>query len=247
MNGDYEEDYEEDYEDIIENEITIPLDPEDRALQIENYSNVISMDREKVLDIEEDIEEMDLPAIVKNWEKVATSYSRYNNIPAIIGFYTLLGDLVKNMVEIPFGPTTNDTRIHFCWIQTARTGKTTLIMYVLNPVAKEIFEELKEDDYIDSKLVNFADYNTASLVGSHYENKKYNEDEEQVDKIYDDEIARLATLLNNEDINQIEYLKKLNEAEEKRDLAKQRWVLEKGPIHGEGIISIMVLMYMKKY
>ena len=77
-----------------------------------NYDN-------ETLDAEEkEVQEIGLPQIVKNWERVATGYSRYNNIPAIIGFYTLLGDLVKNMVEIPFGPTTNDTRIHFCWIQT---------------------------------------------------------------------------------------------------------------------------------
>ena len=101
---------------------------------------------DEILDREqEEVREIDLPAIVRNWEKVATSYSRYNNIPAIIGFYSLLGDLAKNMVEIPFGPTSTDTRVHFCWIQTARTGKTTLISYVLNPVAKEIFKELEDD------------------------------------------------------------------------------------------------------
>ena len=143
MNENYD-----DYEDIIEEERPIAPKQEVEGIPFaeEHFLNTPVLEEEGVkLDAkEEDIEEIDLPTIVRNWEKVATSYSRYNNIPAVIGFYTLLGDLVKNMVEIPFGPTTTDTRIHFCWIQTARTGKTTLIMYVLNPVAKEIFKAIKK-------------------------------------------------------------------------------------------------------
>ena len=55
---------------------------------------------DEILDREqEEVREIDLPAVVRNWEKVATSYSRYNNIPAIIGFYSLLGDLVQ-LVQI---------------------------------------------------------------------------------------------------------------------------------------------------
>ena len=140
---------------------------------------------DEILDREqEEVREIDLPAVVRNWEKVATSYSRYNNIPAIIGFYSLLGDLAKNMVEIPFGPTSTDTRVHFCWIQTARTGKTTLISYVLNPVAKEVFKELEDDPYVDSKVLNFADYTTAALVGTYFENKKFIEDPEKIQQIF---------------------------------------------------------------
>tara|TARA_R110002012_G_scaffold320774_1_gene545484 strand:- start:875 stop:2440 length:1566 start_codon:yes stop_codon:yes gene_type:complete len=191
---------------------------------------------DEILDREEkEVKEVDLPAIVRNWEKVATGYSRYNNIPAIIGFYSLLGDLAKNMVEIPFGPTSVDTRIHFCWIQTARTGKTTLIMYVLNPVAKEIYKELEDDPYVKSEVLSFADYTTAALVGTYFENKKYIDDEEKIQKIYDDEEVRLSTLLEDEELTQREYLKGLEDAEEKRNNSKERWVIEYGPIHGEGM------------
>ena len=191
---------------------------------------------DEILDREqEEVREIDLPAIVRNWEKVATSYSRYNNIPAIIGFYSLLGDLAKNMVEIPFGPTSTDTRVHFCWIQTARTGKTTLISYVLSPVAKEIYKELEDDPYVKSKVLNFADYTTAALVGTYFENKKFVEDPEKIQQIFNDEETKLATQLGNEEITQAEYLKKLNEAEELRDLAKERWIIEYGPIHGQGL------------
>lgn len=43
--------------------------------------------------------EVDLPAVVRNWEKTAISYSRHNNIPSIIGFYSILGDLVKGSLK----------------------------------------------------------------------------------------------------------------------------------------------------
>lgn len=214
---------------------------------------------DEILDREqEEVREIDLPAIVRNWEKVATSYSRYNNIPAIIGFYSLLGDLAKNMVEVPFGPTSTDTRVHFCWIQTARTGKTTLLSYVLNPVAKEIFKELEDDPDIESKVLNFADYTTAALVGTYYENKKFVEDPEKIQKIYDDEVDKIETnyadevrkleerLMPRGNLTQEQFVvedtklisernKQLRLAEETRDLAKERWIIEYGPIHGEGL------------
>ena len=122
-----------------------------------------------------EVREIDLPAVVRNWEKPAISYSRHNNIPSIIGFYSILGDLVKRFIEIPYGQTTTDTRIHYVWIQTARSGKTTLVMYVLTPVAKKIFEELENDPYVESAVLNLADYTTASLVGDHIFNEKFKE------------------------------------------------------------------------
>jgi hypothetical protein len=190
----------------------------------EYYYNVEEIQEENI-----QVSEQDLPAIVRNWEKVAISYSRYNNIPAIISYYNLLGDLVKNMVEIPFGPTTNDTRIHFCWIQTARTGKTTLIMYVLTPVAKSIYEDLHDDEYVDSDVVNFADYNTASLVGSHTENKNFSENAEE---IYGREMQEIdENIIYTVD----ERTEAIRSAREKRDANSSRWNVHLGPIHGEGI------------
>lgn len=184
---------------------------------------------EEILDKEEqEVQEIDLPKVVREWEKVAISYSRYNNIPAIIGFYVLLGDLVKHMVEVPYRTTTVDTRIHFCWIQTARSGKTTLIMYVLNPVAKAIFEELK-DDGIESTVLNFADYNTPSLVGSHVLNESFVENAEE---IYAKE---MDTIDNNVVMNIDERTTAIRDATVKRDKTMERWIVVKGPIQGEGL------------
>ena len=195
-------------------------------------------DYEEILEpvhTEEKEEEIKLPTIVQNWERVSVSYSRHNNIPAIITFYSLLGDLVKNFVEVPWGETSTDTRIHFCWIQTARSGKTTLIMYVLNPVAKRIYEELKDDPYIsDATVLNFADYNTASLVGSHILNVDADgrsQFDSNAEQNYTDEVLRLTEA----DMHPDDRAMLLEVARNTLERTKDRWLIEKGPIDGQGV------------
>ena len=194
---------------------------------------------DETLDAEQQqVREIDLPAVVRNWEKTAISYSRHNNIPSIIGFYSILGDLVKRFIEIPYGQTTTDTRIHYVWIQTARSGKTTLVMYVLTPVAKKIFEELENDPYVESAVLNLADYTTASLVGDHIFNEKYKEDagdilEKELRAIEGDPMNGIAPTrnFNNDD----ERIQAVNEAYETYEMSKDRWIIDYGPLHGEGI------------
>ena len=194
-----------------------------------NNYDMEDYDMGNVLEENQLVSEQDLPSIVRNWEKVCTTYSRYNNIPAIISYYTLLGDLVKNLIEIPFGATTTDTRVHFCWIQTARTGKTTLLHNVLTGVSKSIYEQLEADEYVNSKVVNFADYNTASLVGSHTENKRFNEDALQ---IYNRDIQ---TIEENIVMTIDERATAMQLAVETRDRTSERWTIHLGPVNGEGI------------
>ena len=194
-----------------------------------NYDEEYGHDEGTLDEEQELVREIELPAIVRKWENIAVSYSRNNNIPAIIGFYSLLGDMVKNMIEIPFRDTSIDTRVHFCWIQTARTGKTTLLSYVLSPVAKEIYEKLADDEYVNSKVVNFADYTTASLIGNHTENKKFNEDAEE---LYQQEIEAID---NNAMLDVDERTNRINASIKKRDRTKDNWHTHLGPIHGEGM------------
>ena len=182
--------------------------------------------------------EVDLPAVVRNWEKTAISYSRHNNIPAIIGFYSILGDLVKRFIEVPYGQTTTDTRIHYVWIQTARSGKTTLEMHVRTPVAKKIYEDLKDDPYVESGVINLADYTTASLVGDHIFNENYKEDAEDI-------LARELRAIEGDPMNGVaptrnfttddERIQAVNDAYENYESSKDRWIIEYGPLHGEGI------------
>tara|TARA_R100001015_G_C4634566_1_gene201323 strand:+ start:6389 stop:7978 length:1590 start_codon:yes stop_codon:yes gene_type:complete len=173
-------------------------------------------------------EEAGLPKIVENWKRVSLNHSRHNDIPAIIGFYTLLGDMVKNMVQIPFGATSIDTRVHFCWIQTARTGKSTLLSNVLSPVCKDVYSKLQSEQLLKSKLVKFADYTTASLIGSHTENKKFDEDAQET---YD----RRITEIDNSDYGLEDDLEEREKAEKQYQRTKDNYHIHLGPIHGEGI------------
>jgi hypothetical protein len=80
-----------------------------------------------------------LPAVVREFQKSAIEVSHYNDIPAGISFFNILGQVVKDFVIIPNGRNHEDTRIHFCWVQTSGTGKSTLWNFV-GPVANKTFE-----------------------------------------------------------------------------------------------------------
>ena len=111
------------------------------------------------------------------------------------------------MVEIPFENTTVDTRIHFADIQTARSGKSTLINYVLKPVTEIIYEELE----IDNEVLSVIDYTTPSLIGSHIENKKFDENAEQtLEKAQEVLNAKLRTIEENQQYNDEERVTRIN-------------------------------------
>lgn len=82
-----------------------------------------------------------LPKIVAEFQADAAKVSHYNEIPAAMSFFTILGQISKEFVTIPTGRNREDSRIHFCWIQTSGTGKSTLWNFV-GPVAKRTFERI---------------------------------------------------------------------------------------------------------
>ena len=57
-----------------------------------------------------------LPELVQTWTKTFGQVSRHNEFPAILAYLTMLGQLMKDFVRIPYGFTIEDTRIHVCWI-----------------------------------------------------------------------------------------------------------------------------------
>ena len=181
-----------------------------------------------------------LPETVSKFKKVCCTYSRYNDVPATIGYYSILGDLVKHMVEIPFGPTTIDTRVHLLNIQTARSGKTTLIKYVLLPLMEEIYKDLGDiEDNDGKKLVagkvcKLTDYTTASLIGSHTENQNYTDDEDELNRIYEDDNNTTNNKYVNNIITEIERDNEREQHRLKRERNKEPWLIHFGPIHGEG-------------
>ena len=62
-----------------------------------------------------------LPVIVREFQKSAVEVSHYNDIPAGISFFTILGQICKDFIIIPNGRNHEDTRVHFCWVQTSGT------------------------------------------------------------------------------------------------------------------------------
>jgi len=84
-----------------------------------------------------------LPKVVRDFQKSAVEVSHYNDIPAGVSFFTILGQVVKDFITIPNGRNHEDTRIHFCWIQTSGTGKSTLWNFV-GPVANRTFKAINE-------------------------------------------------------------------------------------------------------
>ena len=66
-----------------------------------------------------------LPRVVKDFQKSAVEVSHYNDIPAGISFFTILGQIVKDFIIIPNGRNHEDSRVHFCWVQTSGTVSYT--------------------------------------------------------------------------------------------------------------------------
>ena len=137
---------------------------------------------ESIKEVEGDEE---LPAVVKEWVKEFGRVSRLNEFPAIISFFILLGQVMKDMVQIPYGPTTEDTRIHGCWIQTARSGKSVLNDYFLE-IANMTFAMINDaDDLFGDKekefnIFDIIEYTDAALIGTTEEvdNPEYGEPDE---------------------------------------------------------------------
>ena len=176
------------------------------------------------------ITEAELPSLIRAFEQTATQYSRENNLPAIMGYFNIMGSLLQDYIEIPVGQTSIDTRCHFVWIQTARTGKTTLIDYVLKPVATKLIEELNPTD--EYRIVSLDDYTTASLAGSHKENVKYDPAAEQQ---WVAEQARLIRLRDEGEIEEGQYEIQYARGEEKYERTKDEYFEFPSQLEGNGI------------
>ena len=84
-----------------------------------------------------------LPRIVQEFQKDAVNVAHYNEIPAAVSYFVILGQICKDYIKIPNGFTIEDSRIHFCQIQTSGTGKSTLYNFV-GPVAKSLFKKIND-------------------------------------------------------------------------------------------------------
>jgi len=142
----------------------IDIEDEDRL-----YYEGLAVEQEK-----RDGDEMSLPSVVEDYVNSAVQVSKYNNVPAALTFFTLLGQLTYPMVKIARGRSRDDTRINFLWMQTSGTGKSEMYNF-FGPVAKMTFEMINAT-YEDQIIVNdvpvhydifdVKDITDAALVGS---------------------------------------------------------------------------------
>lgn len=96
------------------------------------------------------------PTLIRRFSNAAVEMSHYNEIPAALSFMTIVGQVVKDFVYIPDGPRIDDSRLHFCWIQTSGTGKSTLWNFV-GPVSKKAFQLINEKGVQPNLVVEHED------------------------------------------------------------------------------------------
>ena len=138
-----------------------------------------------------------LPAIVQEFQKDATNVAHYNEIPAAICYFVILGQICKDYISIPNGFSIEDSRVHFCQIQTSGTGKSTLYNFV-GPVANRVFKQINDTNshplaelippeyegvFAPKKPKNFNVFSTtlytdAALIGHYKEELDKEEDSE---------------------------------------------------------------------
>ena len=106
-----------------------------------------------------------LPKVVEAYVKSATEVSKYNEVPSAVSFYVLLGQICKDMVAIPSGRRIDDTRVHFIWMQTSGTGKSTLYDF-FGPVSDLSFELINKKHKTNFDVFSIKDTTDAALVGS---------------------------------------------------------------------------------
>ena len=92
-----------------------------------------------------------LPSFIRRFQKSATEVAYKNDIPAALSCFVILGQIVKDFVEIPNGKSIEDSRVHFCQIQTSGSGKSTLWAF-LKPVTRQLFEKINEaGNHVDNE------------------------------------------------------------------------------------------------
>jgi hypothetical protein len=120
--------------------------------------------------------EIKLPAIVTAWTADAVKASNYNYVPASLTFFTMLGQLCKDMIALPSGENTDDTRLQFLWLQTSGTGKSTLTNWYM-PIVKRTFDLLNTKYNTEFNIFDITDYTDAALIGSFEKVEEQVEDE----------------------------------------------------------------------
>ena len=112
------------------------------------------------------------PKVLRDWIDSASDVSTMNEVPVAMAFMSLLSTICSDMVAVRFKRNVEDCRIHFCWIQTTGSGKSTLFNF-LGPVTTELYTRINALEN-NSKLdvVDVKDFTTAALIGNAVEDGK---------------------------------------------------------------------------
>tara|TARA_Y100001951_G_C11293403_1_gene273845 strand:+ start:446 stop:1906 length:1461 start_codon:yes stop_codon:yes gene_type:complete len=122
------------------------------------------------------VSKMILPAVVEDYAIAAEKISYYNEVPAAISFFVILGQISKDLVAIPNRGKTDDTRLQFLWMQTSGTGKSTLNNWYI-PLVTSAFEKINTKYHTNFDIFDTTDYTDAALIGSMDKEDQQVEDE----------------------------------------------------------------------
>jgi len=140
---------------------------------------------------------IEMPKDVIRWKNVVGEFSLYNEYSAKMSYFVSLGQILKDSVRVPIGRLALDPRIHYCWIQTSRSGKTTMFDF-LCPVWERTFElinaypttrnQLPLTGVRNFTLNNPDSFTDQALLGTmkmNVPNPEYNRQEAREDDDYD--------------------------------------------------------------
>ncbi len=149
----------------------------------EAYEAIYGIDVEEITQ-----EQYPLPKIVQDWVEEGSKFSYYNEFPITMLYFVTLGQIVKDFISIPVGANTLDTRVHFAWFQTARTGKTAAWKF-MKKILTGTFAKLNGDtqsiaiqNYMEGRELDVFGtlaYTDASLVGTIRRNPLWKETDMQ--------------------------------------------------------------------
>ena len=125
-----------------------------------------------------------LPDIIKEWITVGSEYSRYNRFPLTMCYFNIMGQIVKDFIQIPHGANRLDSRLHFVWLQTARTGKSAtwkLMNTTLQGVYENINKKAIKNNLNTFDTFDISVYTSAALIGTFVENEAFDTDEPESD------------------------------------------------------------------
>jgi len=181
-------------------------------------------------------EKYPLPPIIKDWIKVGSEYSRYNKFPLTMCYFNIMGQIVKDFIQIPHGANRLDSRLHFVWLQTARTGKSAT-WKLMNTTLQGVYENIN-NIAIANNLDTFdtfdiSVYTSAGLIGTFTENDAGSQK-------FDDNIEEGVELIKSIDGDGVETIEPFNPMANPAQAYTEKWINSKkrfivGSLHGSGI------------